>query len=284
MAVVSNSELISYVRDLENKSNPIRGQIIVNTLKGFGITPEIQRWRFPHIQNIVVDLLPDPSIRKTVFTAHYDKYGASPGANDNASGVSVILGLCHELNESRLPVRIIFFDREEAWLRTPILNLGLLGSLYYVLSNTLTDVGSVYNIELCGRGEFLGIWPVKEKQEQLEAVRSVQMAAEELQISCKTLHIPWLLLSSDHLSFRLRGFQNALTLSFIPHAQVASFKSLLSGIRVSHIIRTSKSVWPELIKSRHTALDDSHHISESSLSLMLSLILKLAKYKYGYDC
>jgi Zn-dependent M28 family amino/carboxypeptidase len=253
----------------------------VNTLKEFGITPEKQRWRFPRIQNIVVDLLPDPSIRKMIFTAHYDKYGTSPGANDNASGVSVILGLCHQLKESRLPIKVIFFDREEAWLRTPILNLGLLGSLYYVLSNTLTDVGSVCNIELCGRGEFLGIWPVKEKQEQLEVVRSVQIAAEELQISYKTLHIPWFLFSSDHLSFRLRGFQNAVTLSLIPHAQVASFKSLLSGVRISHIIRRNKSLWPELIESRHTALDDSRHISESSLSLMLSLLLKLIEYKYG---
>jgi Zn-dependent M28 family amino/carboxypeptidase len=216
-----------------------------------------------------------------VFTAHYDKYGTSPGANDNASGVSVMLGFCRELVGSQLPIRVIFFDKEEAWLRTKVLNLGLLGSLYYVLRNDLKDIDSVYNIELCGYGEFLGVWPIKENQRQLEVVRSVEKAAEELRISYKTLHIPWLLLSSDHLSFRLRGFRNAVTLSFISKAQASSLEAILNKVRIRHVICGKKPELPEPLKFRHTVLDDSRHVNGSSLTLMLSLLLKLVKHKYG---
>ena len=89
-----------------------------------------------------------------VFTAHYDHLGAMgkdtyfPGANDNASGVSVLLNLAkyYKAHPSKYSVAFIFFSGEEA---------GLLGSKYYsehpVFS--LSKIKFLTNLDLLGTGD-----------------------------------------------------------------------------------------------------------------------------------
>ena len=123
-----NLHLLEYVKTLENKSNPMRGLQVQAILKSMGIEPKIQECRLLKIKNIIVDFSPDSEGEKIIFSAHYDAVKGSPGANDNASGVAVLLGLCRELRNSQIPVRIVFFDHEEACVRTPLLRFGLLGA------------------------------------------------------------------------------------------------------------------------------------------------------------
>src|SRR5512137_2152672 len=134
MLVMDNSHdfpLMGYLKSLEGRSNPTRCQQILDTLDSFGVKSTVQECRWPKIKNIIVDFLPQDPGKKLLFSAHFDVVKGSPGANDNASGAAVLIGLCLMLKEEPMPVRIIFFDREEAWLRTPFFRLGLLGSLYY---------------------------------------------------------------------------------------------------------------------------------------------------------
>jgi len=49
-----------------------------------------------------------------VVGAHYDTVPGSPGADDNASGVAVLLELAALLNNESLPVRFVAFANEEA--------------------------------------------------------------------------------------------------------------------------------------------------------------------------
>jgi len=87
-------------------------------------------------------------------TAHYDHLGAMgkqtyfPGANDNASGVAMMLELANYFAENPLPYSIAFigFGAEEA---------GLLGSLHYVQNPVvpLTDIEFVVNLDLFATGE-----------------------------------------------------------------------------------------------------------------------------------
>ncbi len=200
---------------------------------------------------------------------------STPGANDNASGVSVLLGLCHELKNIRIPVRIVFFDREEAWLRTPVLRLGLLGSLCYAFKTSLRDVSAVYNLEFCGLGNFLVVWPIKSKQTQLPAFREVEKAALQLALPFKAAHVPWPLLSSDHLSFRLRGFSNAITLSLLPQSHLPDLENLLSQISLRKLLAGQLPRLPEPLSSIHSYKDTSSKLNENSLQLMLSLLLEL---------
>ncbi len=89
-----------------------------------------------------------------VFTAHYDHLGAMgkdtyfPGANDNASGVSVLLNLAkyYKLHPSKYSIAFIFFSGEEA---------GLLGSKYYSEHPVfpLAKIKFLTNLDLLGTGD-----------------------------------------------------------------------------------------------------------------------------------
>ncbi len=88
-----------------------------------------------------------------VFSAHYDHLGAMgkdtyfPGANDNASGVSVLLNLAkyYKKHPSKYSIAFIFFSGEEA---------GLLGSKYYTQHPVfpLANIKFLTNLDLLGTG------------------------------------------------------------------------------------------------------------------------------------
>lgn len=89
-----------------------------------------------------------------VLTAHYDHLGGLgdkvyfPGANDNASGVSMLLNLVkyYAKNPPKYKTVFIFFAGEEA---------GLLGSKYFTENNNidLTKIKFLINLDLLGTGE-----------------------------------------------------------------------------------------------------------------------------------
>jgi hypothetical protein len=89
-----------------------------------------------------------------LFTAHYDHLGGMgrstyfPGANDNASGVSLLLSLAkyYAANPQRYTIGFICFAGEEA---------GLLGSKYFT-ENPLVPLSSIRfltNVDLVGTGD-----------------------------------------------------------------------------------------------------------------------------------
>lgn len=89
-----------------------------------------------------------------VFTAHYDHLGGIgkktyfPGANDNASGVSMLLNLAkhYAQHPPKYKTVFVFFAGEEA---------GLLGSKYFVDNATLdlTKIRFLVNLDLLGTGD-----------------------------------------------------------------------------------------------------------------------------------
>ncbi len=89
-----------------------------------------------------------------VFSAHYDHLGGLgketffPGANDNASGVSVLLNLAasYKKNPPRYKTLFLFFAGEEA---------GLMGSRFFVNSKAvdLSKIKFLVNLDLLGTGD-----------------------------------------------------------------------------------------------------------------------------------
>lgn len=96
-------------------------------------------------------MVPDSFI---VFTAHYDHLGRMgrdtyfPGANDNASGTSMLLNLAkyYSQNRQRYSIMFIAFAGEEA---------GLMGSEYYVKHPLfpLSKIKFLLNMDLLGTGD-----------------------------------------------------------------------------------------------------------------------------------
>lgn len=78
-------------------------------------------------QNLILDIAGQKQLKPIIIGAHYDAVINTPGADDNASGVAVLLELARIFTEHKLnyPVRLVAFDLEE---------YGLIGSYYYAQS------------------------------------------------------------------------------------------------------------------------------------------------------
>jgi aminopeptidase YwaD len=110
-----------------------------------------------------------------VFTAHYDHLGEMgkdaifPGANDNASGISLLLGLAKYYSKNPQPYSIAFilFTGEEA---------GLVGSNYFV-NHPLIPLQSIrflLNLDLTGTGvEGIMVVNATEFPEEYSMLKSI---------------------------------------------------------------------------------------------------------------
>lgn len=98
----------------------------------------------------IIGILKGTSEKKIIISAHYDSVNG-PGANDDASGVGVMLELARILAIEKHNKTIIFiaFDAEEHQLA---------GSKYYVANLVQKDIDNilgVINLDSVGRGDFL---------------------------------------------------------------------------------------------------------------------------------
>ena len=177
----------------------------------------------------------------------------------------------------KAPVKIVFFDREEAWLRTPILRLGLLGSLCYAFTTNMRNISAVYNLEFCGVGDCLAIWPIGHKESTLSVFKQITAASDRIRLPYKSANIPWMLMSSDHLSFRLRGFPNAFTLSLLPSDGIQAIEKILVGTNPYSLIFRHRPIMPEPLSVVHTSKDTSSNLNKDSLNLMLKLLLEVIR-------
>ncbi len=101
----------------------------------------------------VVAVIPGKSDSIIAFSAHYDHLGEFgnvyfPGANDNASGVTMLLDLCKTFSKEkpRYTMVFLFFTGEE---------IGLVGSQYFVANPLikLNKIKFLLNLDLVGSGE-----------------------------------------------------------------------------------------------------------------------------------
>ena len=108
------------------------------SFEGEGLTMENILYRVPGVSDSLI-----------VFGAHYDAYGffnktPLPGADDNISGVAVLLNMIKQIQETRLEpafsLLFCFFDGEE---------IGRYGSNYFIKYNK-TPIKLYVNIDTCG--------------------------------------------------------------------------------------------------------------------------------------
>jgi hypothetical protein len=134
---------------------------IADQLRGAGLDVQLDDVTAGNGQvlpNVVADL-PGTGCSDTIFVigAHYDTVNASPGADDNASGVAGMLEMARVLRSRPLPmtVRFIGFPFEE---------IGLLGSAQAAgdLADAGADVTGMISLEMIGFSataddSFLGV-------------------------------------------------------------------------------------------------------------------------------
>lgn len=218
---------LSFQRFTDDERRRTRNYII-NELKKQGWESSLEQ--FPRGVNIFAEKPGiDSEAGAILLAAHYDTVLNSPGADDNASGVAVLLEIARLFNSASTPrtLQLAFFDKEEA---------GLLGSRAFV-NNTarLQNLRGVIVMDMVGYACYtkgcqktpngLPITPTSDKgdflavvgdTEHLPLINTFKTVAQNINNSSQlppvfTLPVPLKgvltpdVLRSDHAPFWLQG-------------------------------------------------------------------------------
>ncbi len=248
---------------LEGRSNEAREAAVARWLTARGV--ELTRHRFATFEgqgeNFVVDVGTGP--RTLVLIAHHDAVPGSPGANDNAAAVAILLTLLERLPQvvtSRLRVRLLFTAAEE---------LGYLGARAYVHDVSLDDIVGVLSLELCGIGDSVAIWDAGAETPFLGRIRAAfegsGLRPDESYHQVGRIPV----FGSDHRAFAAVGVP-AYGLSVVPVAQAEALRQfVLSPARsaLMHVVRR-----PPPFDTYHTPRDLTVTVEPAALALVLGAI------------
>jgi Zn-dependent M28 family amino/carboxypeptidase len=185
---------------------------LIKELEEAGLPVERHSYEYPNIhflldifvppfrgQNIILPIAATrPSDKYIVVGAHYDSVLNSPGADDNASGVAILISLAQAL--STLEVRdvnflIVFFDHEED---------GSAGSKAYLrdLQKEGKSIISMHNIDMIGwdndKDKTIDAEFPSNEMEEIYRVAASKRGVEINRVSYN---------SSDHIPFREAGIE-----------------------------------------------------------------------------
>jgi hypothetical protein len=247
-------------RLLEGRSNPEREAAVARYLRALGVPLTVHPFASAEGsgENFSVDL--GAGDRVLLLAAHHDAVPGSPGANDNAASVGLLLNLIERLAVSpptKLRVRFLFTAAEER---------GYLGARQYVLGTNIAELAGVLSLELCGIGDSIVIWDAAEETPFLGTVTA---ALEGLGLrrdaSYHTVgRIP--MFGSDHRAFVPLGVP-AYGFTLVPSANAEAlrqfvFSPLRSALR--HLIRR-----PVPFDTYHTPRDRGGTLEPPALALAL---------------
>jgi Zn-dependent M28 family amino/carboxypeptidase len=237
---------LALARLVVGRSNPERQAAITRYLAHRGIV--FARHAFATFEgrgeNYGVDV--GSGDRTLVLIAHHDAVPGSPGANDNAAAVGILLHLMERLARtppSGLRVRLLFPACEE---------LGYLGTRAYVKDTPLTGITGVLSLELCGIGDTLVLWDVDEYTGFLgAATRALEGLGRRRDEGYHVVgRIP--VFGSDHRAFAAAGLP-AYGLSVVPAREADALRSFILNPRRSALRQLAHRPVP--FDTYHTSRD-----------------------------
>lgn len=288
--------LLDYVKKLEYKSDSERLKAIKQVLQSKKINFIEQKYSFKIFKgtNVIVNCGNLKSKKHIILSAHFDVISGSPGANDDASGIAILIdiietlknqrflgprksrGFSRELKKLKLKnkVRIIFFDDEE---------IGRFGSISYIKKYGLKDLLAVYHLELCGMGDIVGLWPITKINESSYSLKIIEEVLKQKRIYFERLpQLPafW----GDDLSFRNAGFRHALCISVGPEEEKEAIKRFVKSNVFKVIFDYYTGRIPKMFQLYHSPEDKSEHLSEKALKMvsdvLVSVLLKFEKENF----
>lgn len=259
-------DLYSIVKELSIKPGR-RRDTILKELEKDSIEYKVQDYEFGN--NIIVDFNKGDGKIKA-FSAHYDVYPGSPGANDNGAAVAELIGFAKRINDNVSAVtnnvRIMFFDNEELLLKKDKKGESLnkkVGSLFYTsqLSKDEKNNIELYNLDLTGIGntiilasdDYLNCPSERLNKKIKEFLRSERK--RYALVSCIT---------SDEWSFRKEGIEATVILT-LPLKEVAEYRE--------------NFIHPPAWDMIHTKEDNIEKIEEKTLYMVTDLLYKFVTDK-----
>jgi hypothetical protein len=247
-------------RLLEGRSNAARESTLARYLGARGIPFAVHRFASSEGsgENFAVDL--GAGDRVLLLAAHHDAVDASPGANDNAAAVGILLNLIEGLAASpptKLRLRFLFTAAEER---------GYLGARHYAREIDVADLAGVLSLELCGIGDSVVIWDAPDATPFLDTVgsilRNIGLARDEGHHVVG--RIP--MFGSDHRAFAPLGVP-AYGFTLVPAENAEALRQFVfSPVRsaIRHLIRR-----PVPFDTYHTPRDRGSTLEPQALALAL---------------
>ena len=257
--VAIEDELYGYVLGIEGGASQRRGDFIKDQLKQMGAGYVAIPFSSPSTVKNDTTIITGENIivrfghgeKKIIIGAHYDATEGSPGANDNGSGVAVVLGLINHLRseEWKHTIEICFFDKEEQ---------GCIGSAQYVQKYVLPKSHlAMINLDVEGTGDELYIGPVDFKTDQVflpivhEAEQQTGFPSVERSVYPE----------SDYLSFARYNLTN-ISISVVPKGDGDRLSRMLSSGG-----KPDSSALPHVLIAMHTPYDRSSLIEPKALKM-----------------
>ncbi len=258
-------------RLLAGRANPERAALLESVLRARGAP--LTRVPYRTVEGAGVNLFVEAGAgpRVLLLAAHHDAVPGSPGANDNAAGVGILLALWARLAADpprRLRVRFGFFGDEER---------GMLGSRVYARTAALGELVGVVSLELCGIGDTLALWDVTPSLAESALVGAWVAAVEALGYRRdETYHLsePVPFFGSDHRPFADRGVP-AVGLTAVPRAATEALRAFVySGVRG---VLTPPARRPPPFATYHTAADRPETLEPQALGRVEAALLGLCR-------
>jgi len=248
------------VRLLEGRSNAERESAVARYLRARSVPFALHRFSSGEGsgENFSVDL--GAGDRVLLLAAHHDAVDGSPGANDNAAAVGILLTLIERLAAApppKLRLRFLFTAAEER---------GYLGARHYARETDVGELVGVLSLELCGIGDSVVIWDAADETSFLPTVNA---ALESLGLGRDTSYhvvgrIP--MFGSDHRAFASLGVP-AYGFTLVPSANAEALRQFVfSPVRsaLRHLIRR-----PAPFDTYHTPRDRGGTLQPAALALAL---------------
>lgn len=137
---------MKYIEKIAKTNQSARKQAIIDILNEIDVKFDLQNACIGEhcVENIVVSC--NPGKARLVIGAHFDSVENSTGANDNASGCSVLLHLIERLKSTKYSIDFVFFDREEYIDHGSEAYLNIVGK---------DKISAMINLDMCGYGDTI---------------------------------------------------------------------------------------------------------------------------------
>lgn len=236
-------KLLAIVKEIEKAGNRLAAVKRILKKNKVSFTAE----RYDGGENIIIGK------GNVLFVAHHDVIRGSPGANDDASAIAVLVGLAKARKAA-----IVIFDEEE---------IGYVGATAHIKKHKLPK--AVIDLELMGNGDMMAIWPVTEKRPLLVKIRKALKKVIPFE-EAKKVPIFW----ADFTAFRNAGLKDAWSLTLLPSSE----KELIRNFATKPFMSVALALFgrmPEFFRHYHSPYDDSKVLSEKSLQLSLKAVISV---------
>lgn len=236
------------VRKLAKLPSSARRPHLEARLVEAGVEFERVEYILPGSRGVSVEVTLGPEDGPAVLlTTHHDVRKGSKGANNNASGIAVLLDVVERLAKSPPPRRVValFLDGGE---------MRLSGSRNWIEAHEGEHFLGVVNFEMCGRGDTVVLGPRDQKvgnalpEDALKAVAALDGAPPARVLA----DVP----PTDHRTFFSAGLE-VCALSMAPASDVAAIEKKFS---------TRRGPLPGLYRDAFTGLDRADRIRPGSLA------------------